>query len=285
MRRSLAGKRVLITGASSGIGRALSLLAARRGAKVILAARSTDDLARLAQEILDAGGEAIAVPTDVTSAAARQRMFDRAVERWGGLDVLINNAGVAAHGHFVDLDPEILRQTMEVNFFAAAENCRLAIPLLADGEQPIIVNISSMAGRRGVPAWSEYSASKFAVCGFSEALRAELARFDIDLLLVVPGLTQSNFGRHLLAKKGRMPARFDKGLPPEIVAERIIAGIEKNRSELRIERDARLLLFVNWLAPRFVNWRLRRLVARLYAPEIAEQRRRRSQQARPAVLS
>lgn len=279
MRRELSGKRILITGASSGIGEALARDAARRGCRVVIAARSRDKLQALADELSKAGAEVLAVPTDVTKPDDRAKLFEEAVARFGGLDIVINNAGVAAHGHFVDLDSEILRKTFEVNFFAVAENCRLAIPVLANGQQPIIVNVSSMCGRRGMPAWTEYSASKFAVCGFSEALRAELVRFGIDLLLVVPGLTNSSFGDHLLARKGRMPAQFSHGLPTAEVARRILEAVIKNKHELRLERDARLVLLVNWLAPRFVDWRLGKLVARLYPKEIEELRARRPQPA------
>lgn len=276
MRRTLFGKRMLITGASSGIGRALALAAAARGARVAVASRSADRLAELAAEIETRSGEAIAVRADVTVPKEREEMFRRVTDHFGGLDILVNNAGVAAHGHFIDLDPGILRRIMEVNFFAYAENCRLAIPILAEGNQPLIANVSSMAGRRGVPAWSEYSASKFAVCGFSEALRAELARFEIDLLLVIPGLTRSDLGSNMLAHKGRMPADHEGGLPAEVVARKMLDGMERNKHELRIERDARLLLFVNWLMPRFVDWRMAKVVRRLYADEIARRRHSRT---------
>lgn len=268
---------MLITGASGGIGQALALAAARRQVRLVLAARAADRLAALATSLRQVGAEVVVVPTDLIQPDDRTRMFQMANAALGGLDILVNNAGIGAHGHFIDLGPEVLRQVMEVNFFATAENCREAIPLLARGRQPLIVNISSMAGRRGVPAWTEYSASKFAVCGFSEALRAELARFAIDLMLVVPGLTRSDLGAHLLAHKGRRPPDFSRGLPPEVVAEKILCGMERNRSELRIERNARLLLFVNWLFPRFVDWRMRRVVTQLYATEIAALQATRSQ--------
>lgn len=268
MRRSLKDKRILITGASSGIGRALALECSHRGARVVLVARSVAELDQVAEQIRRSGGDAVVAPADVTTPRGRRNAFRIAEESFRGLDILVNNAGVAAHGHFIDLDPEILRKTMELNFFAMAENCRLAIPILASGREPMIVNVSSMAGRRGVPAWTEYSASKFAVCGFSEALRAELVRFGVDLMLVVCGLTNSNFGKHLMAREGRLPAKFDSGLPPQTVARKIADGMERGKHELRIERDARLLLFVNWLAPRFVDWRMAKIVRRLYEREI-----------------
>src|SRR5439155_13063392 len=136
-----------------------------------------------------------------------------------------NNAGVASWAHFAHSTENILRQIMEVNFFAPAELIRLAIPILVEGEQPAIVNVGSMCGRRGMPAWSEYSASKFALTGLTEALRAELARFDIDVLLIVPGLTRSDFSRHLLKSEGRMKIDFRRGLPPADVAAAIVRSL------------------------------------------------------------
>src|SRR5260370_42474263 len=126
--------------------------------------------------ITDRGGTAIAISADVTCAADRRQLLDSVCDRLGGLDVLINNAGVGSFGHFSESSEAVLRRVMEVNFFAPAELIRLALPLLRQGQQPAIVNIASMCGRRALPAWPEYSASKFALCGLSGALRAEFVR-------------------------------------------------------------------------------------------------------------
>ena len=267
MRRDLHGKRIIITGASSGIGRALAEAAAAEGARIALAARSTDKLEELARSLSARGSDVIAVPTDVTCEADRRRLLDTVVERFGGLDVLINNAGIGSHGHFADSSEAILRQIMEVNFFAPAELSRLAIPILMKGQQPAIVNISSMCGRRGVPAWPEYSASKFGLCGLAEALRGEMARFDIDVLLVVPGLTRTDLGNNLLRSKGRMKIAFESGMPPATVARKILQALKKNRSEIVLGTEARWLLRLNRFLPRLVDWILIRHVGRLYANE------------------
>ncbi len=133
-----------------------------------------------------------------------------------------------------------------------------------------------MCGRRGIAAWTEYSASKFAVAGFSEALRAELVRFGIHLLLVIPGVTKTSLNRNLLASKGRVPVLEGRGLTPAETAEQAIKALEKNRNEVWIERDARLMLWINWLMPRFVDWRIKKKVASLYQTEIAELNQRRN---------
>ncbi len=265
MVRDLRGLRLLITGASGGIGRCLAEQASRAGARVALAARSAGPLDALVAELARDGRNALAVPADVTVPAERQRLLETVVERFGGLDVLVNNAGVGSWGHFSGGTEAILRQVMEVNFFAAAELIRLAIPALTDGRQPAVVNVASMCGRRGMPAWSEYSASKFALCGLTEALRGELARFDIDVLLVVPGLTRSDLVRHLLRSEGRYPIPYDRGMPPGDVAAAALDALRRNRTETVVGRDARWMIRVNRFLPRLVDRLLARRISRLYA--------------------
>ncbi|HYV36178.1 MAG TPA: SDR family oxidoreductase [Gemmataceae bacterium] len=265
MRRDLKGRRVLLTGASSGIGRALANQLAEGGAKVVLAARSLDKLQEIERSLTTRNLQAVAVATDVTRGEDRQRAVDTAVERFGGLDALINNAGVGSFGHFADCNEAILRQVMEVNFFAPAELIRLAIPVLAKGIQPAIVNVASMCGRRGLPAWSEYSASKFALTGFSEGLRAELVLQGIDVLLIQPGLTRSDLGSHLLRNTGRMKIDFSKGMPPEEVAAGIVRALTRGSHETVLGCEAKWMVRLNRWVPRIVDWLVARRVRRLYA--------------------
>src|SRR5262249_43110497 len=171
MRRSLAGKRILITGASSGIGHAVAQEAARSGMRVFLTGRSTQALDELTAALTRDGHEAAALSADLTSPARRLKLLDAAVARLCGLDVRLDYAGLGTQGRFQESSAEVLRKIMEVNFFASAELIRLALPHLAKGNQPAIVQVASMTGRRSMPFWSEYSASKFAVCGLIESLR------------------------------------------------------------------------------------------------------------------
>jgi short-subunit dehydrogenase len=266
MKRDLQGKRILITGASRGIGRYLAKQLAPCGTRLALVARSIDKLDALARELPEEQQEAmVVIPADVTSENDRQRLIQTVTDRLGGLDVLINNAGIASFAHFTDSSEAILRQVMEVNFFAPAELIRLAIPLLRRGQQPAIVNISSMCGRRGLPAWSEYSASKFALCGLTEALRGEMARFDIDVLLVVPGLTRTDLPRHLLQNTGRMKIDFGEGMPPEVVAQQIARSLQKNRTETVLGREATWMLRFNRFFPRWMDRLIARRVCKLYS--------------------
>jgi short-subunit dehydrogenase len=268
MTRDLHGRRILITGASSGIGKAMAQLLAPLGAKLILAARSEDKLNELADALTSRERERpeppLVVPADITKDDDRQRLLDRTVEHFGGLDVLVNNAGLASWAHFTDSNEDILRQIMEVNFFAPAELIRKAIPILVNGQQPAVVNVASMCGRRAMPAWSEYSASKYALCGLTEALRGELARFDIDILLIVPGLTSSEFSQHFLKSEGKANIEYDKGMAPDVVAAAIVKALQKNKTETWIGRDTQWMLRVNRWLPRFVDYMLARRVRKLY---------------------
>ena len=265
MSRDLHGRRMLITGASSGIGRSLAELAAQRGLRLALAARSADTLEDLARVLRRGGAEAIAVPADVTAEADRQHLVQTVADHYGGLDILVNNAGVASYGHFANSSEAILRRIMEVNFFAPTELIRLAIPLLTAGQQPAVVNVTSMCGRRGMPGWPEYSASKFALCGMTEALRGELARFEIDVLLIVPGLTSSEFSSHFLRNAGRAQINYAGGMPPALVAAKILEALAKNRAETVLGREAKVLLRLHKYVPGFVDWAMRRHIRKLYA--------------------
>ncbi len=192
-RRTLQGSRAIVTGASSGIGRELARELNRSGVDLVLTARREQRLQELAAEFESRGRNVVCVVGDITSPDVRARLLEVAREQLGGLDILVNNAGIGARGPFSPAGEERLRWVMEVNFFAPLELIRSAIPLLREGERPLIVNISSVLGHRAVPKKSEYCASKFALHGFSDALRAELAHDGIDVLLVSPSTTQSEF--------------------------------------------------------------------------------------------
>ncbi|HXX09392.1 MAG TPA: SDR family oxidoreductase [Pseudolabrys sp.] len=273
MRRRFSGRRILITGAASGIGRALAMRAANEKMRLILSDFAGDQIKLVCREVRRSGAEVVIAPGDVTTPQDRQAIFAAAKETFGGLDILINNAGVGANGHFIDLPAESLRQVMEVNFFACAENCRLAIPLLSRGEQPLIVNVSSMYGRRGVPDWAGYCASKFALCGFSEALRAELVRFGIDLMLVLPGLTRTNFLKNIIASGTAETFDFTTGLTPEVVASQIFDGMRKNRPEISTGLDATRLIWANRMLPRFIDLREKQTVRKQWSRQIADKAR------------
>ncbi len=267
-RRAIRGSRMLITGASQGIGKALAEAASLRGAKVLAAARSTELLDDLAAAVRARGGVIEVVRADVTNADDRQRMADAAVRHFGGLDILVNNAGIGATGQFVEADPDRLRKIFEVNFFGLTETTRVLLPLLRQGAKPAIVNISSIAAKRGIPSRSEYSASKFAVQGFSEALRAELAKDDIDVLVVCPGLTQTNFSKNMIEQKARVQLDHLRGMTPEQVALHTLRAIERGKNEIVLTFQGKLLAFVSRFFPRLADRIAAKRVRRAYHDEI-----------------
>jgi short-subunit dehydrogenase len=252
-RRSIAGLRTIVTGASMGIGRALAEELAGQGARVVLGARSIDDLELLAATLRRQGTEAWAVRCDVTVAADRQALLDAATQHFGGLDLLVNNAGVGALGPFATAGEERLRRVMEVNFFAAVELIRLCLPALRAGSRPMIVNVSSVIGRRGVPRSSEYCASKFALAGFSEALRAEVAKDGIDVLVACPGVTTTEFFDHLVERQGDRPWPKHPTMSPATVARKTVRAIRRGKHEVVLSAGGKLILAVNRFVPRLLD--------------------------------
>ncbi len=263
-RRPIAGSRFLITGASQGIGRALAVEAARQGARVLATARNDDLLRALAEEGRGLTGSIDVLRADVTSPDDRQTMVEAAKRVLGGLDVLVNNAGIGATGHFVQAGEERLRQIFEVNFFGLAEMTRLCVPLLQQGHRPAVVNISSIVGKRGLPGRSEYSASKFAVQGLSEALRGELALYGIDVIIINPGLTQTNFPKNMLERRSRLQVDHLRGMTAEGVARATLKAIARGASEVTFTAQGKLFVLVSRFFPRLVDRIATRRVRQLH---------------------
>ena len=242
-----------MTGASSGIGREIARELTRQGARVVLVARREDRLRQLADAIKASGGDARIVVGDIVEPVTRQEAIRSAETSYGGLDILVNNAGVGAMGLFADADPARVRRIMEVNFFALVEMTRLALPLLQQGTCPMIVNISSILGHRGVPYNSEYSASKFAVHGFSEALRAELCSEGIDVLVVSPGTTQTEFFDSVVEKTGEPAWPTHRPIAAENVARQTVRAMRAGRHEIIPYRLGKFLCWLNRLSPRLMD--------------------------------
>jgi short-subunit dehydrogenase len=198
------------------------------------------------------------VAGDVTDPAVRQQVFETVRSGFGGLDILVNNAGIGAMGLFEHADPARVRRIMDVNFFAPVEMTRLALPLLKQGTNPIVVNVSSIFGHRGVPHSSEYCASKFAIRGFSESLRAELTRHRIDVLVVSPGTTETEFFEHVIQRTGEPSWPPHRAVPAAAVARQTVRAIRRGRHEIIPYRWGRFLDWLNRLSPRLVD----RLMAR-----------------------
>jgi short-subunit dehydrogenase len=260
-RRKLAGSRIAVTGASGGIGLALAEELATRGAKLVLNARSEDKLRGLAARLAASGAEVEIAAGDVSEPDVRERILAAASNRFGGLDILINNAGIGTFGRFADSDAERLRRVMEVDFFAAVELTRAAIPLLRAGVKPAIVNVASILAHRGIPYGTEYCSAKFALRGFSEAVRPELNKLGIDVLLVSPGTTDTGFFDNVLKMDVELPWRkqgHSKGVTPQHVARAAAKAIERNTTEIIPSFSGTLMVLANRWAPRLVDRVLKR---------------------------
>jgi short-subunit dehydrogenase len=258
VKRSIAGSRSLVTGASGGIGRAIALELALQGSSVVLVARRAAELEQLAAEIRSVGGRAEVVAGDITDKEVRRTVLDCARTSFGGLDILVNNAGRGAMGRFADASAERLREVFELNFFAAAEMVRESLPLLQQGRQPIVVNIGSILSHRATPRNSEYCASKFALRGLTESLRAELGQSGIDVLLVSPGTTESEFYEHVINPAEKQPWPEQRPVPAEKVAKTVVRAIRLGKREIIPSFRGRLLVWLNRLAPSLVDRLMRR---------------------------
>jgi short-subunit dehydrogenase len=259
-RRSISGSCALVTGASSGIGREIARELARRGARVLVTARREDRLAELVTELEASQHQASALAGDITSPAFRAELLERAKETFGGgLDILVNNAGAGAIGPFRESSEATLRRIMELNFFAPIELIRAALPLLQSGTKPIIANVSSVLGHRAVPHKSEYCASKFALHGISDALRAEFAPLGIDVCIISPSTTRSEFFDVAEGDPAKLPWLKIPGMSSAAVGRAAVKAIRAGRHEVILSPGGKLLVWADRLCPPIIN----RFVGRL----------------------
>ena len=225
-----------MTGASSGIGEATARRLARDGYCLTLAARRQDELERVAREIETSGGQALVAPTDVRDRAAIQRMVQSTLDHWGRVDVLVNNAGLGHDGHVIHLDPDQVRELMAVNVVAVIECAQAVLPAMMQQSSGHIINVASIAGLVGLPGSSLYCASKFAVNGFTDALRREVSRYGIQVTALCPGFVATNFSPRLRRVAGAQPdaQRLPGVMHPGYVADRIADLIRHPRRRLII---------------------------------------------------
>jgi NADP-dependent 3-hydroxy acid dehydrogenase YdfG len=217
--RTLKDRVAVITGASSGIGAAAARALAAEGVQVVLAARSADKLERLAADI---GPQALPVVTDVGDEAQVQRLFDTVKARFGGLDLLFNNAGVGYYGAFAQGKTSEWKATIDANLWGVLFCTRAAIPLLRGRPGAMISTVSSVGGRRGIEGWAVYNATKFAVVGLHDALRKELGPEGIRVSLLEPGAVYTDWGYNVPPEQ--MKARRDaiEALHAEDIAQALL---------------------------------------------------------------
>jgi short-subunit dehydrogenase len=249
----------VVTGAGSGIGRALALALGREGCHLALADKDAHNVARTAADAKKAGAGTVSThAVDVADLAAMTRFRDEVRQAHGYVQLLINNAGVALGGEFEELSIDDMHWLFDINFWGTVHGTKLFLPLLRDNRQAQIVNISSIFGLMAVAGQSAYAASKFAVLGFSEALRHELAGSGVRVTTVHPGGVRTNIARNARlsarpdpARRERMVQQFERlaRTTPDAAASRILRGIKRGEQRILIGQDARMMAALRWLMP------------------------------------
>lgn len=261
-------KTFVITGASSGIGEALAIAYATRGHNVVLAARAKDAIENIARTCERAGGKALAVPTDVTDPEACRAMVERTLDRFGGLDVLVNNAGISMWARFDEItDLTLFDRIMRVNYLGSVYCTHFALPHVKKA-RGLLVAISSLTGKVGVPTRTAYSASKHAMQGFFDSLRVELIGSGVDVLVVSPGFVRTGIRDRVLGPDGKLTGaspREESGkgtMSIEECTSLITRAIDRRERELVMTGKARLGLWVKLVAPSLVDGMALRAVRR-----------------------
>jgi len=252
-------KIVWITGASSGIGEALADVLFKRGSTLILSARNAARLIEIKTRLDEiAPGRCFTVPCDVTLKKSVEQAVEAVKQLAGNVDILINNAGVSQRSYALDTDLQVDRDLFEVNFFGAVAVTKGILPWMISGGGGHIVVISSMAGKYGFRMRSTYSASKHALHGFFETLRAELHDKNVKVTMVVPGRIKTDISVHSLTGNGTTYGKMDKGqangVPVNTCARIIIRAIESNRKEVFIGRLELFLLTMKRICPPIYYW-------------------------------
>lgn len=249
-------KVVVITGASSGIGESLARAFASLGSKVVIAARSVEKLEMIKAELEKNAGGVLAVKTDVSREADCKSLISNTVEKYGRIDILINNAGVSMRALFDDVDLSVLKQLMDINFWGTVYCSKYALPYLKKSGGSL-VGVSSIAGYKGLPGRTGYSSSKFAMQGFLEVLRIENLKNDLHVLIACPGFTASNIRNTAFAadgsQQGESPRDEGKMMTSDEVAQRIIRAIQKRKDRLTLTGQGKLTVLLNKFFPKFLD--------------------------------
>ncbi len=247
----MKNKVVIITGASSGIGKACAEAFGKAGAKVVITGRNAANLQAVATHLTALGIDTLAIPSDVSVEDDNRKMVEETIRKYGRVDVLINNAGISMRALFEDVDLDVIRKVMDINFYGTLYATKYCLPHLIKAKGSV-VGISSIAGFRGLPARTGYSASKFAMQGFLETLRTEMLKKDVHVLIACPGFTASNIRNAALSKdgtpQGESPRDEAKMMSSEEVASYIVRAVQKRQKYLILTAQGKLTVFLNkWL--------------------------------------
>ena len=249
-------KVIIITGASSGIGLATAYRFAELNAKLVLAARNIETLKCIETELTSKGIQVISVKTDVSIQQDCENLINKTIEKFGRIDVLINNAGISMRALFADLDLDVLRKLMDINFWGTVYCTKYSLPYLLKAKGSV-VGVSSIAGIKGLPARTGYSASKFAMNGFMETLRIENLKTGLHVLVAAPGFTASNIRKTALSADGSMqgetPRDENKMMTAAEVAVHLSNAILKRKRTLVLTTQGKLTVLLDKFFPKFMD--------------------------------
>lgn len=249
-------KVIIVTGASSGIGLASARLFASLGALVVMAARSYDKLLELAPSVNPDPERILCVKTDVTKEADCANLIGETVRKFGKIDILVNNAGISMRAMFKDLELDVIRSLMDVNFWGTVQCTKYALPYLLESKGQV-VGVISIAGFSALPARTGYSASKYAVRGFLDTVRIEHLKDGLNVLVFAPGYTESNVRKAALTAdgtpQGETPLKEDKLMSAEECARHLAKGLEKRKSQVVLTGLGKATVLAHNLFPRLTD--------------------------------
>lgn len=252
----MKNKVVIITGASSGIGEACAITFAKQGANIVIAARNQEKLKLVGEEIKNIGVEVLEVKCDVSVLKDCEYLISQTITKFGKIDVLINNAGISMRAIFNDTSIDVLKKVMEVNFWGTVYCTKYALPYLLKTKGSV-VGVSSIAGYIGLPARTGYSASKYAMQGFLDALRTENLKTGLHVMVACPGFTASNIRNTALSSdgspQGESPRDESKMMTAEEVAHHVYSGVIKRKRTLVLTTEGKLAVFLSKLFPKFIE--------------------------------
>lgn len=250
-------KVVVVTGASSGIGAALSELYAKRGYHVVMAARNEEKLNQLAETLSGEKGSTLTVKTDVSKEMDCKNLIDKAVEKYGKIDILINNAGISMRALFKDLELDVIRKLMDVNYWGTVFCTKYGLPHLLK-QKGSLVGVISIVGHVGLPARTGYASSKFAIRGFLDTLRIEHLKDGLHVLVAAPGFTESNIRNTALQadgnEQGKTPREEGNMMTSMEVAVSIAKAIDKRKRSLILTfLEGKFTVFMNKFFPKLMD--------------------------------
>jgi len=256
MYSKIENKVVIITGASSGIGKACVEEFAVRGAKIVFCARNIDKLKEIEQNLQQKGCDVFAIKTDVTNENECKILIDATIEKYNKIDVLINNAGISMRALFNDVQLNVIKKLMDVNFWGTVYCTKYALPYLMESKGSI-VGVTSIAGFHGLPGRSGYSASKFAMHGFLETIRIENLKNGLHVLIAAPGFTESNVRKSALTADGNpqgdSPLKENGLMSANTVAKSILKGIVKRKRNIILSFEGKFSVLLQRVIPRALD--------------------------------